>query len=97
MVIFSGRTKNRACAVAFVARSLNFSISNMAEQKVSTDSDTLEVTHNELKDIIKKKAKEKGWDEKEENDFVSSLLKVCVLKIVAYRCDYNIAFANSER
>ena len=60
-----------------------FSISNMAEQKVSTDSETLEVTHNELKDIIKKKAKEKGWDEKEENDFVSSLLKVYVLKIVA--------------
>ena len=60
----------------------------MAEQKVSTDSETLEVTHNELKDIIKKKAKEKGWDEKEENYFVSSLLKVYVLKIVAYRCDY---------
>ena len=53
----------------------------MAEKKISADSKILEVTHQELKDIIKRKAKEEGWNEKEGEDFVSSLLKVYIFKV----------------
>ena len=48
----------------------------MADAKISVDSKVLEVLHRELKDDIKKKAKEKGWNENETEDVISKLLKV---------------------
>jgi hypothetical protein len=48
----------------------------MADEKISADSKILPILHRELKDDIKKKAKKKGWDENETDDFISGLLKV---------------------
>ena len=48
----------------------------MADTKISVDSKVLAVLQKELKDDIKKKAKEKGWNESETEDVISGLLKV---------------------
>ena len=57
-------------------KSRNLKILNMADEKISADSKILPILHRELKDDIKKKAKKKGWDENETDDFISGLLKV---------------------
>ncbi len=48
----------------------------MADKKIRIDAKVLPVLHRELKDDIEKKAKEKGWNENETEDFINGLLKV---------------------
>jgi hypothetical protein len=59
----------------FIEKFENFKL-NMADTKISVDSKVLAILHEELKDDIKKKVKEKGWDENEIENVINGLLKV---------------------
>lgn len=50
-------------------------ILKMAEKKIKVNAEVLSALHKELKDSIKKKAK----DDNETESFINSLLKVCNL------------------
>ena len=74
-LLLCGNTYHCARAVILYTNK-NLKIFNMADTKISVDSKVLAVLQKELKDDIKKKAKEKGWNDSETEDVISGLLKV---------------------